>query len=209
MRPNNNWMRALGSVEREDHARETFMLAATVVTELTRTIYSQLLVDEPNLGRRMIPEALDYCGACLTWARVIALKVKNQQPLTLAERTLQDIFLKESFNVPEPLRSFYLTFGKVTTVLGTHLTPTFPPLPEEVIPWNNIDIPGMFGNGPYNADTQNLYEELPSIGVHVAALITAQNQAVGAWAPPGLPEGWVATHRQRRTQINPTSRESK
>lgn len=32
-----------------------------------------------------------------------------------------------------------------------------------------------------------LYEELPCLGIALAALITAQNQHVGLWEPPGIP----------------------
>lgn len=184
---------ALGSTQREDVVRETFSPSFAVTTELSRNIYSQMLVDEPNLSKQITPEAIDYYVACLVWARIIGLKIKNGQDLTDTERRLQDLLSLKSFNIPEPVRLYLMVYGRFVSVLGTHLTPTFPPLPEHVIQWNNTDIPGMYAAADIDAATHNLYEEVPSLGIHLASLITAQNNVVGPWNPPGLPQNWTAT----------------
>jgi hypothetical protein len=81
----------------------------------------------------------------------------------------------------------------MTTVLETHLTPQFPPLPAATVQWQNIDISGLHANVPIDVNSHNLYENVPATGINLAAIITAQNTDLGPWQPPNLPQGWTAT----------------
>ncbi|XP_039291955.1 uncharacterized protein LOC120353202 [Nilaparvata lugens] len=109
----------------------------------------------------------------------------------------------ESFAIPEPLRLQLLVLGRVKSCLGTSLRPTFPPLPTTVIQWQGIAIPGNFA-AAITAASHNLYEELPCLGIHLAALITAQNNDIGPWSPPGVP---AHTHtNQNLIGYRPTKR---
>lgn len=172
--------------ERELYLRETFSPSTPALTQITRSAYTEMSTDAADLSKRLIPEEFDYYAAAMLWFRIISLKAKNQQPLTAEETIVLEMLRLESFTIPEPLRLQLLVLGKVKTCLGTSLRPTFPPLPTTVIQWQATGIPGNFAAG-ITADSHNLYEELPCLGIHLAALITAQNNDVGAWTPPGVP----------------------
>lgn len=184
---------ALGITQREDHVRSTFMPSFAAATEVSRLLFEQLSIDDSQINKKMTPEALDYYTSCMIWARIISLKHKLLQPTTAIEDRIYEMLSNETFNLPEPLRLYLLTYGKITTVLGTHLKPTFPPLPLHVINWDGVDVPGFYAEGPADADTHNLYEEIPSLGVAISALLQAQQPNQGAWQPPAVPDEWTAT----------------
>lgn len=74
------------------------------------------------------------------------------------------------------------------TKTGQHLYPTFPPLPTHVIE----DIPGLYGQ--IDAETHNLYEEIPAIGISVGMIQASLNPArpFPQWVPPIVPQGFTA-----------------
>lgn len=190
-------------VERELHLRETFSPSAPALTQVMRDTYTKMSTDKPDLTKRLIPEELDYYATAMLWFRIISLKAKNQQQLTAEETIILEMLQLESFVIPEPLRLQLLVLGKVKSCLGTSLRPTFPPLPTTVIQWQATGIPGNFA-AAITADSHNLYEELPCLGINLAALITAQNNDVGAWTPPGVPANTHAN--QNLVGYRPTKR---
>ncbi|XP_039291954.1 uncharacterized protein LOC120353201 [Nilaparvata lugens] len=149
-------------VEHELYMRETFSPCTPALTQVTRDVFTQLSIDKPDLTKRLIPEELDYYAEAMLWFRIIGLKARNQQPLTPEETIV------------------------VKSCLGTSLRPTFPPLPTTVIQWQGVAIPDNFA-AAITAASHNLYEELPCLGIHLAALITAQNNDISPWSPPGVP----------------------
>ncbi|KAG8290064.1 hypothetical protein J6590_093796 [Homalodisca vitripennis] len=156
-------------------------------TDLSRLMYEEMIVDDN----------LDYYTTAMIWLRILGLKNKNQDVMTDAERRVAELVGDTAFNLPEPLRLYLLTYGNITTAIGTHLYPEFPPLPEALAPWPqfpNIDVPGFYAPGPVDLETHNLYEEVPPLGMALAALVQAQANNVGAWIPPCQPIGFNLTN---------------
>ena len=93
--------------------------------------YDELITDDTNLTRALLPEYLDYYGTALLWARFITLKIKNSQPITPEEDQLANLIRSTSFAVPEPILIYLRSFGNVTTTTKQHLFPSFPHTPGQ------------------------------------------------------------------------------
>lgn len=139
-------------------------------------MFDEWLIDSPELAKSLVPEDLDYYVTFLIWLRILGLKAKNKDPMTATEREILEMYESTPHNVPEPLRLYLLTYGNIVTGLGTHLYPQFPVLPTSVINWPDpqVEVPGFYGDGPADADTHNLYEEVPCLGMALAACVQAQ-----------------------------------
>lgn len=168
--------------------RANVSLAAT--NELARAVYQQMLIADPNLNKQWTPEVHDYYVSAMVWLRIVNLKAATLQDVTPEEETLLSITSSQSFNLTEPIRLFLSGIGVTVTRNGQHIYPSFPPLPTEVVE----DVPGLYGL--INADTHNLYEEIPALGVSVGLIQASLNPArpIPQWEPPILPPN---------TQANP------
>nr|UNI73880.1 MAG: hypothetical protein [brine shrimp partiti-like virus 1] len=179
--------------QNEDRPLARFSPSFTAVTDLSRRVFQELTTDDKQLGKLLTPEMIDYYTTCLVWLRIISIKNKNHDRLTDEEVRLSAISEDLSLNVPEPIRLYLLTFGNLTTAIGTHLRPEFPPLPTGQVLFNQVNIPGFFEDDEITVGTHNLYEEVPSLGVSLCALITATTNNVGQWDPPIVPNGYSPT----------------
>jgi hypothetical protein len=125
---------------------------------------------------------LDYYVTAVIWLRVLGLKAKNKDAMTATERNVVQLIETMSLNLPEPLCLYLLTFRNITTAIGTHLYPQFPPMPEAFTDWPEhpgLEVPGFYDNQPVNAETHNLYEEVPCLGMALASLVQALQAGVG------------------------------
>ncbi|CAG9822183.1 unnamed protein product [Phaedon cochleariae] len=132
---------------RETQSRRTFTLSALALIEIARQTFSEMLTDDPQLSKAMLPEYFDYYATALLWLRIINLKQKNSQPLTEEEQDLLVATQTTSFCVPEPLVLQYKQLGNIITMTKQHLYPEFPPpLPVEAITnggyYGPISLPG-------------------------------------------------------------------
>ncbi|XP_077274478.1 uncharacterized protein LOC143904079 isoform X2 [Temnothorax americanus] len=133
--------------------------AASSLIEVSRDVYRELIIDDFNIRESIVPEYLDYYATALLWFRITRLKCLACDVLTQEEERLLSTITGCSFCVPEPFMLQLRMFGKIQTLTGEHLRSEFPPLPTEV-------IQGFGGYyGPISADTHNLYEEIPCLGV--------------------------------------------
>ena len=118
---------------RENVPRTTFNVSAPALIEITRQTYSELLTDDSNLSKVLLPEYIDYYGTCMLWFRIINLKQKNSQRLTPAETDLLTLIQTAPFCIPEPILLQLKQLGNITTKTGQNLFPRFPALPVAVL----------------------------------------------------------------------------
>lgn len=118
----------------------------------------------------------------MLWLRIIDLKHKNSELLTVEEDEVWNRTHTTSFSVPEPILLQLRQVGNITVKhLNQHLYPTFPQLPTWVIAGHG----GYYGElvAPAidtNDSIHNLYEEIPCLGVMSEAIRAAKRNA-----PPG------------------------
>ncbi|XP_072399130.1 uncharacterized protein [Diabrotica undecimpunctata] len=159
---------------RETRLRQTFTPSAPALIEISRVTFAELLTDDAQIGKTILPEFLGYYSTALLWLRIIYLKQKNSQPLTEQEQDILTLTQTTVFSVPEPILLQLRQLGNIVTKTGQHLYPEFPPLPVELI----NQQPGYYGalripaQGVNNL-IHNLYEELPCLGVLAEAVRTA------------------------------------
>ena len=73
---------------RETRLRQTFTPSAPALIEIARLTFTELLTDDPQLEKALLPEYLDYYAVAMLWLRIVHLKQRNSQPLTKAEQNL-------------------------------------------------------------------------------------------------------------------------
>lgn len=167
---------------RENVPRPTFDVSAPAIIEIAQQMYLDIVTDDPSLNKILLPEYISYYATALLWFRILSLKERNSQTLTVLEQDVLRAVQHTTFNVPEPLILQIRTIGNLITKTGQHLYPSAPPLPDQQIG----GIGGFFGPlvmpGQPNADNMrhNLYEELPTLGVTAAAIMASVSNA-----PPG------------------------
>lgn len=166
---------------REVAPRLTFSPSAPALIDISRQCYAELITDESNLTKTILPEYVDYYSTALLWMRIVTLKQKNSQPLTLEENDLLTLVQTTAFVVSEPILLQLRQLGNVVSTTKQHMYPQFPPLPTEVIAnhggyYGELVIP----DDDTDVDIHNLYEEIPCLGVLSEAVKAAISNA-----PPG------------------------
>lgn len=108
-----------------------------------------------------------YYATAMLWCRIVSLKEKNSQALTVAEQNLLMSVQSTAFAVPEPITLQLRAIGNIVTSTKQHLNPVFPPLPVEVIQQQG-GFYGALAAPAANIDNSrhNLYEEIPCLGVY-------------------------------------------
>lgn len=199
---------------RETVGRETFTPGLPALIDISRQTYAELISDDSSLSKVLLPEYMDYYAAAMLWVRIVTLKEKNSQPLSLAERELLLLVQTTSFALPEPLLLAVSSLGNVTTGTKQHLYPEFPPLPERQIvhnggyygtfadpldglgdPDHEPEVPPQPPVPPPEADLlHTLYEEIPCLGVTSEAVRRSISND-----PPGVYQSNVTFDGQQPT----------
>lgn len=156
---------------RETRLRQTFTPSAPALVEISRNTFAELLTDDAQLGKALLPEFLDYYATAMLWLRIVHLKQKNYQPLTEEEQDVLTLVQTTNFCLPDPIFLQIRQIGNLITKTGQHLYPEFPDMPVALINGQ----PGYFGPiqlpAPEADPTiHNLYEELPCLGVLAEAV---------------------------------------
>ncbi|KAJ8978102.1 hypothetical protein NQ317_018968 [Molorchus minor] len=181
---------------RENVARCTFAPSTPALIEISRQTYSELITDDPSLSKIVLPEYLDYYSTAMLWFRILTLKAKNSQALTVQEQETLELIQTSSFLLPEPILLQLRAIGNIVTSTKQHLYPEFSPLPSEVIAGFGgyygqlvppaaaapVAVHGAATPPPPVVDNMlhNLYEEIPCLGVVAEAI-----QASIGDVPPG------------------------
>lgn len=166
---------------RENATRLEFSPSAPALIDIARQSYAELITDDYSLSKVLLPEYYAYYSTAMLWLRIITLKQKNSQPITQAEDALLVLTQTMAFNLPEPLLLQIKQLGNVVAMTKQHLYPKFPPLPDQVIHGLSRYYGTLAAPAPgVDNNLNNLYEELPCLGVTAEAVCNAISNA-----PPG------------------------
>ena len=120
-------------VTQEVNINVTFTPSLSSFHELVAMTYRELMIDSPNLTKEWTYEMFSYYNVSLLWLRITSLKSQFQQEMTQQELNLQAKYEGIPFSIPEPIRLYLNALGKIKTVAGQTLYPSFPPLPVTVL----------------------------------------------------------------------------
>nr|APG78319.1 putative capsid protein [Wuhan Millipede virus 4] len=140
--------------------------------ELVSLVYQELAIDATSLPKQWTREAFEYYCTAHLWMRIVHLKAKQRDHLTLREEELVTKSTGFPLNLPEPIRLYLSGLGNVVTKAGEHLKPTFPELPTFIA----AGSPGYYGQGPINQVSHNLYEEIPCLGTSITMIRSSLSQ---------------------------------
>lgn len=159
-------------------------------------MYNELVTDDASLSKVLLPEYMTYYSVSANWMRMVTLKEKNAQPLTVLEQDLPTLIQSTVFNIPEPLLLQLRVEGNIVTATKQHLYPAFPPMPAEVIAQRG-GYYGALAAPAANVDDlrHTLYEEIPCLGVAAFGV----RQAISN-AQPGTYNSTVTLKGQQPTQ---------
>jgi hypothetical protein len=169
--PGRNSLFAHGISIREVDIDTRMTPSATSIIEVSRDMYRELVAHDPNMNKALLPEYLDYYSTAMLWMRIIGIKKDTNQLLSPAEEQVVRILDGMQYSIPEPLMVQLKLLGRIQTIQREHLTPEFPPLPDQQI--NNFG--GFYG--PINVDNHNFYEEIPCLGVLAEAVRNSVSNA--------------------------------
>lgn len=118
---------------KENVPRVTFTSSAPALVDLSIQTYRELVTDDANIAKALLPEYLSYYSTAMLWFGIVTLKERTSQPLTQIEQYLLMLIQTCSFVLPDPLMMQMRAIGTVVTSTNQHLIPEFPPMPAEII----------------------------------------------------------------------------
>lgn len=180
---------------KENTPRVFFTPSAPSLIDIAVQTYGELVTDDANLTKALLPEYLSYYATAMLWFRIITLKERTSQPLTQTEQDLLLLIQTCSFVLPEPILLQVRALGTVVTSTKQHLLPQFPPMPTYPIQLQGGYYGPLVAPGPNTDDTlHNLYEEIPCLGVLAYAVRqSVSNANAGPYQSPLTYDGQQPT----------------
>lgn len=118
-------------------------------------------MDQKQIERTIVREEVAYYAVGLLHLKMIEVKAKQgDTALTSNEKDLRKITAEDTYNVPQPISNYLSEIGTYRDKMGKDTLLELPPLP--------VAVAGNFGGyhaNMINADTHNLFEEVPSLGI--------------------------------------------
>jgi hypothetical protein len=124
-------------------------------------VYNNIAVDEKQLDRKIAKEELSYYATGVLWLKL--LEVNAKQPnlaLTSEEKAIRKAASEDTFNIPHPIFAYLQEIGTYTDKMGKETELNIPDLPI-----HSAGGLGGYHAAEINAETHNLFEEVPSLGV--------------------------------------------
>lgn len=157
--------------------RQEFRASYQRVVDMSLETYQNFRPDEKQLDRIITKEEVAYYGTALLWMKLIDVKSKEGNvALTTEEKAIKKAVTDEQFNVPQPLFAVLNEIGNYTDKMGKETRHQVPNLPITVVQGH-----GGYHANAINADTHNLFEEVPSLGIAgdmVMSLATADPEPI-------------------------------
>lgn len=145
----------------EIQPRQNFSCNYAKLIDLATETFDAYRADEKQLDRKVERVEMSYYATALLHLRLIEVKSKQgEQALTSAEKDLRKATATDVFNVPQPLFAYYQQIGTYTDKMGKETRLATPDLPVTVV--QNM---GGYHAAAINAETHNLFEEVPSLGI--------------------------------------------
>jgi len=141
--------------------RQEFSASYNRIVDVSLETYQNLRADEKQLDRILMKEEMAYYATSLLWMRLLDIKAKEGSvSLTSEEKAIRKATADEQFNVPQPMYSMLSETGNFTDKMGKETRHQIPNLPITV-----VQGMGGYHATAINADTHNLFEEVPSLGI--------------------------------------------
>lgn len=141
--------------------RQEFSASYNRLIDISLETYQNLRPDEKQLDRLIMKEEMAYYATSLLWMKIIDVKAKEGLiALTSEEKAIRKAITDEELNVPQPLFAMLTEVGNYTDKMGKETRHQVPELPTTVVQ----GLGGYHANA-VNADTHNLFEEVPSLGI--------------------------------------------
>lgn len=171
--------------------RQSFAANYAKVVDIAEEIHSAYQVDEKQLDRIIAREEVSYYATALLHLRLIDVKAKQgEQTLTSQEKDLRKATADDNFNVPQPLFTYLKEIGTYTDKMGKETRLEIPSLPVTIV--QNF---GGYHANAITADSHNLFEEVPSLGIAGDMLMALASEEIEP-VPDfhiGFPEGSAIT----------------
>lgn len=74
-----------------------------ILIEVSRLMYSEMVADDINTQKNILPEYLDYYSTAVLWFHLVSLKPKLLQRVTSVERDALLLIENSQFSIPDPL----------------------------------------------------------------------------------------------------------
>jgi len=130
--PANSSLFAVGVSIWETTPRQTFRPSAPALIDISWQVFAELLTDQSQTSKQLLPEYLDYYATGLLQLRIVHLKQKNSQCLSVEEEQLLTLTQTTAFCVPEPIALQLTHLGNTSNGTKQILIPEFPLLPTTV-----------------------------------------------------------------------------
>lgn len=146
---------------RELNVRETFRPSFSRLQSVVEETVSAITPDDTGINKSLTKEMCMYYATAHLWARLLSVKNKNQiTALTPVELQFLQTMESSELNLPQPIYLMIKAIGNVKDKTG------------KIIFLDDHDLPTQMsqGQGGYhaaviNAESHNLFEEVPCLGV--------------------------------------------
>lgn len=141
--------------------KQSFSSNFSRLPEIASEIYDSYRPDVRQIERELVKEEVSYYATGLLWLRLLEVKAKQKdRALTSAEENIREATMDEVFNVPQLLHIYLNEVGNYTDKMGKETNLEIPNLPV-----TRVQNFGGYHAAEVNADTHNMFEEIPSLGV--------------------------------------------
>lgn len=129
--------------------------------DIVEEVYSAIGGDDKDLNKRMTKSMLMYYTTAIFWARLLDIKAKRGNAnLTFEEIEFCKAMAIQDYNIPQPLYLFSKGIGEVKDATGKTVR-----LKDHILPRVIQRGLGGYHSAAITAETHNLYEEIPSLGI--------------------------------------------
>ncbi|CAG4969751.1 unnamed protein product [Colias eurytheme] len=129
--------------------------------DIVEEVYSAIGGDDKNFNKQMTKNMLMYYTTAILWSRLLEIKAKRGNAnLTFKELEYCKFMTSQEFNIPQPLYLFLKGIGEVKDATGKTVSLADHTLPETV-----VQGLGGYHAAEVDANSHNLYEEIPCLGI--------------------------------------------
>lgn len=141
--------------------RQSFAANYRKIIDIAEEVYDSYRVDQKQIERAIVREEVAYYAVGLLHLKLIEVKAKQADTaLNGYEKDLRKVTAEDTYNVPQPISAYLSEIGTYCDKMGKETLLEIPPLPVTIA--ENF---GGYHANIINADTHNLFEEIPSLGI--------------------------------------------
>lgn len=129
--------------------------------EIVDEVYASIGGDDTSLNKQLSKGMLSYYSTAMLWARLLDIKAKRgDTALAYEEQEFLKSIMGHEYNIPQPIYLFLKGVGEVKDATGKTLH-----LANHALPRTVVNGFGGYHSQTIDAESHNLYEEIPSLGI--------------------------------------------